>query len=652
MKLSIVIVNYNVKYFIEQCLHSVHKAIKNIESEVFVVDNNSVDGSCAMLREKFSWIHLIENKVNTGFSVANNQAIRLAKGEYILLLNPDTLVEEDTFEKIIQFMDSKPEAGGLGVKMIDGKGEFLPESKRGLPTPWVAFYKIFGLSRIFPKSKTFGYYHLGFLNNNEIHEVEVLSGAFMLLRKEALDKVGLLDESFFMYGEDIDLSYRIILGGYKNYYFPKITIIHYKGESTKKGSINYVLVFYNAMIIFARKHFSKKNARFYSSIIKLAIYFRAALAILKRFFETLFLPVIDLIIIYLGFFFITPFWENYILEGGKYPEIYWLFVVPTYIGIWLASLIFTKAYEKPIRISRILRGIGIGTVRILLAYSLLNEHFRFSRAMILFGSWWAFIMLPLFRLFLKKLNLASFQFDKNERKRILIIGKYEEAQRVINLLEQTDLKYEMVGLVNPTSRRVSNYHLGKINQLGEIIEVNKIDELIFCSQSMSAQRIIKSMLKLSDMKISFKIAPPKSVSIIGSNSINTAGDLYVIDINSVAKKSNIRNKRMLDIAVAFIFLMFLPFCALKAKNFRGFLKNCIDVLVGRKTWFSYINSSGLRNDNLPKLKDGILTPIVISTEMNLSRNQIDKINVTYAKDYKISKDISLIIKYFDLLGKQ
>ncbi|MEM6966645.1 MAG: glycosyltransferase family 2 protein, partial [Bacteroidota bacterium] len=284
MKLSIIIVNYNVKYFLEQALLSVRKAIPSITAEVFVVDNNSVDESVQMVSEKFPEVHLIQNKSNPGFSTANNQAIRLAKGAYILLLNPDTVVEEDTFEKCVAFMDNHPQAGGLGVKMIDGSGNFLPESKRGFPSPFVAFCKTFGLSSLFPKSKTFNRYHLGFLDKNKTHEVDVLAGAFMLLRKSVLDEIGWLDETFFMYGEDIDLSYRIVKAGYKNYYFADTTIIHYKGESTKKGSLNYVKVFYNAMIIFARKHFVGEKARLFILMLQGAIYFRAFLTILSNFF--------------------------------------------------------------------------------------------------------------------------------------------------------------------------------------------------------------------------------------------------------------------------------------------------------------------------------------------------------------------------------
>jgi GT2 family glycosyltransferase len=264
-KIAVIIVNYNVAFFLEQCLNSVQKALSSINGQVFVVDNNSIDGSVEMVKQKFPDFHLIANKDNKGFSKANNQAIVAADAEYILLLNPDTVLEEDCLSKTLEFMDAHHDAGGLGVRMLDGKGQFLPESKRGLPTPIVAFYKIFGLSLLFPKSKKFGQYHLGHLSEFETNEVDVLSGAFMLMRSKTLDEVGLLDEAFFMYGEDIDLSYRIQKGGYKNYYFPETRIIHYKGESTKKSSINYVFVFYRAMVIFAEKHFSQKNLRELSS---------------------------------------------------------------------------------------------------------------------------------------------------------------------------------------------------------------------------------------------------------------------------------------------------------------------------------------------------------------------------------------------------
>ncbi|MFW5851907.1 MAG: glycosyltransferase family 2 protein [Bacteroidota bacterium] len=263
MKISVVIVNYNVKYILEQCLYSIQTALQHTEGEVFVVDNNSVDGSCKMIQEKFPQVHLIANKENLGFAKANNQAIRQSQGEYVVLLNPDTVVEEDTFEKVIAFMDKTPDSGGVGIKMIDGKGNYLPESKRGLPTLEVSFYKMFGFHKLFPHSKRFNYYYMGHLDNESVHEIDIMSGACMFLRKSVLDTIGLLDEEYFMYGEDIDLSYRITQSGYKNYYFPNTTIIHYKGESTKKASFKYVMVFYKAMEIFARKQLHMKKYSLY-----------------------------------------------------------------------------------------------------------------------------------------------------------------------------------------------------------------------------------------------------------------------------------------------------------------------------------------------------------------------------------------------------
>ena len=265
MTLSVVIVNYNVKHYLEQCLESVCRASEGLQVEVFVVDNLSTDGSIPYLRTRFPEVNFIENKENVGFARANNQAIRLAKGKYVLLLNPDTIVTEHTFADFITFMDAHPEAGAAGAYMLRTDGTFAPESRRGLPTPFVAFCKMSGLASLFPKSRLFGRYYMRYLDENETNEIEVISGAFMWLRREALDKAGLLDEDFFMYGEDIDLSYRIVKSGYKNYFLPS-RMLHYKGESTEKSSYRYVYTFYQAMRLFFRKHFGH-----YSLIISFPI---------------------------------------------------------------------------------------------------------------------------------------------------------------------------------------------------------------------------------------------------------------------------------------------------------------------------------------------------------------------------------------------
>ena len=423
MKLSVVIVNYNVEYFLEQCLHSVRRAMQGIEGEVFVVDNNSVDGSLKMLAQKFPEVKVIANKENVGFAKANNQAIRISTGEYVLLLNPDTVVEDDTFSKCIAFMDSHPDAGGLGVKMVDGKGQFLPESKRGLPTAKTAFYKMFGLAKLFPHSKRFARYYMGHLSDDETNEVEILAGAFMLMRKETLDKVGLLDETFFMYGEDIDLSYRITQGGYKNYYFPETRIIHYKGESTKKTSVNYVFVFYRAMEIFAKKHFGNSWAKSFSLLINMAIYIKAFFALVSQFFHKAAIPFLDAVLGYGGLAAISYFWGHSNIYGGvgTYPTVLFAVVLPIYILIWLLSTYFTGGYDKPYNIGRAVLGVAFGSAVILVLYALLPESLRFSRALILFGMLWLALEMSLTRFIGVLMGNENFQSKKTEKKRFLVI---------------------------------------------------------------------------------------------------------------------------------------------------------------------------------------------------------------------------------------
>lgn len=255
--------------------------MKNIEGEIIVIDNNSKDGSFEFFENRFSEVNFTWNTINSGFAKANNQALKMAKGEYILFLNPDTIVPEDCFEKCISFIKTKNNDCALGIKMIDGKGCFLKESKRAFPSPLTSFFKLSGLSKLFPRSKIFSKYHLGYSAENENAEVDVLAGAFMMIPKKILDITGGFDEDFFMYGEDIDLSYRIQKAGFTNYYFPKSKIIHFKGESTKKGTLNYVIIFYKAMSIFVKKYYGKRGALF-SFFIHIAIVMRASMSAVSR----------------------------------------------------------------------------------------------------------------------------------------------------------------------------------------------------------------------------------------------------------------------------------------------------------------------------------------------------------------------------------
>ena len=590
MRLSVVIVNYNVRAFLEQALLSVRKALQGIESEVWVVDNNSVDDSVRMVQEKFPEVRLIANTNNPGFAVANNQAIRQSSGEYVLLLNPDTLVEEDTFQKCLAFMDTHPDAGALGVKLIDGSGKFLPESKRGFPSPWVAFCKTVGLSALFPKSRLFNGYYLGNLPENDTNPVDVLAGCFMFMRRSALDQSGLLDEAFFMYGEDIDLSYRIIRAGYKNYYFPDTKTIHYKGESTKKGSLNYVRTFYQAMIIFTRKHLSGRRAGLFIRMLQAAIWLRAGITLVKNFGQKIWLPLLDAAIIFGGLVFLKDFWASYYYRDPGYfkAPVLW-FNFPLYTAIWLLSVWLNGGYDQRYDLRRLLRGLGLGTLLLAAIYGFLDLEYRPSRALLLLGAAWAALALVGLRTVLHFAEFRNFRIGRERIKNLVIVGSPEESQRVIGLLNQAGIAKNLIGTValpgsSPPEIAYAgekalsvNYPIpkGGIPQLGggpggasldEIVRIFRVDELIFCSRDMRAQDILTWMTRLGP-SISYKIVPEESLSIIGSSSKNEPGELYTIDIRyNIAQPGQRRNKRVLDFGICLLLLLSSPFWLVFSKK--------------------------------------------------------------------------------------
>jgi GT2 family glycosyltransferase len=624
-------------------LNSVQKALENVSGQVFVIDNNSIDGSVEMVERKFPQFNLIANKDNKGFSKANNQGILLADAEYILLLNPDTVVEEDTFSKVIEYMDTHPKTGGLGVRMLDGKGQFLPESKRGLPSPAVAFYKIFGLSKLFPKSKKFGQYHAGHLSEFETNEIDILSGAFMLMRKEALDKVGLLDEAFFMYGEDIDLSYRIQKGGYNNVYFPETRIIHYKGESTKKSSVNYVFVFYRAMVIFAKKHFSQKNAKLFSFFIHLAIYFRAFLAISARFIKQSFLPIVDFCVILFGFNMLSNQWK---IEQISFPETITHIAFPAYALIWILSILFHGGYDAPLKIKKFIKGNLIGTLIILVVYALLPKAWQFSRLFILIAAAGIFLYYSVSRIALHFIIGEKFNLARRKNKKFAIVGGLKEFNRVKEILKQTNDEIDEIVYVSVNEKEKEA--IGTLNQLDQITFIHQINEIIFCAKDTSAQSIIYWMTKINAEKTDFKIAQPDSLSLIGSNSIETAGDLYVLNINSITKEENIRTKRTFDVLASLFFLICSPIFLFAVKNRKKFIQNLLNVLIGKKSIVGYQEQNTTTID-LPRIKPGILHP---ADELTFNDDSItDKLNLIYARDYKVVKDFTIVSKAFKKLDR-
>jgi GT2 family glycosyltransferase len=647
-KLSIIIVNYNVCHFLEQVLQTINKAIKDLDIEIIVVDNNSVDGSVEMVKAKFPYVALIENKTNLGFSKANNQAIVKARGEYILLLNPDTIVEEDTLFKCCKFLDEHPDAGGLGVKMFDGKGNFLPESKRGLPSPTVAFYKMSGLSALFPKSKIFGKYHLGYLDKDEVNEVEILSGACMFLRKSVLDKIGLLDEDYFMYGEDIDLSYRITKAGYKNYYFPEARIIHYKGESTRRTSVSYVFIFYRAMIIFAKKHFSSKNAGLFSLLINLAIYLRASVALIVRAVRISMLPLADAAIIYAGMAFLKTYWEeNHKWVKGEYPPQYMLIAVPAYIAIWLLTIYFSGGYSGSPKPNKIIRGAVIGTI-LISAFSNFLDQYRFSKALIVLGGVWTIFAMTGFRVLIHFIKYKDINLGEEKKKRIAVVGNNEESRRVIGLLKEANPYLNVLGYISPSGFIPDHeLYLGSISHIEEITGIYKIEEIIFCSKDIPVHQIIEWMSRINNRLIDFKIVPDESNYVIGSNSKENQGEFYTINIGlNLLQKENLRNKRILDFFLSALFIAAAPVLMWIMKKPLQFVKNCFLVLGGGYSWVGYMETSQM---NLPVIKKGVINPIGEYSK-GLDKLTLQKLNLLYARDYSLYMDLNLIIRSFRNLG--
>jgi len=646
--ISVIIVNYNVKHFLEQCLRSVFDAAQGLNVDVWVVDNNSVDGSMAVVKEKFPSVKCIENKKNVGFSVANNQAMEQAQGKYQLILNPDTVVEKDTLKLCFEYMEKNDDAGALGVRMIDGKGKFLPESKRGLPTPQVALYKMTMLNKFFPQSKTFGKYHLGFLPENETNEVDILSGAFMFIRTSVLRKIGYFDQSFFMYGEDIDLSYRIKKAGYKNIYFPQSTIIHYKGESTKKKTVNYVITFYNAMIIFAKKHYTGSYKNGMVAFVKMAIWARASIALLQRLLEKLWVPLLDFALLFIGFFFLAKYWEIYNrFVPQYYPEIYFSVHLPVYVFLILMAVKLSGGYTFPYKLYRSQRGVLIGALLLMAAYGLLPKEWQFSRAIVLLGSLWSLIAISISRLFAHYLKTNTWELDVSENQRVAVVADHDEYLRVSSLINKMGKQSKLIGQIFPDETANDNSTLGNIAQLEEILEIYRINELIFCAKNVASNTIIALMSSLSTKKIKFRMVPEGVNYMVGSHSKNSPGELFSIDVKlALSDENNQLKKRILDLVFSFIYLLFSPLTLIKPWRIPQVLKNIFSLMLGRVTAVSYFPAGNV--STLPKLKKGLLYPSnLITAETDLQT--IERVNFLYAKDYKPGFDIELFLKNISAL---
>lgn len=645
MKLSVIIVNYNVKYFIEVCLHSVFRAAEGIDTEVIVVDNNSKDDSCAMIRAKYPQVRLIENKENLGFSRANNQGVAIAQGEYILFLNPDTVMPEDFLRKMIAYMDAHPEAGSIGPRLIDGRAKYAPDGKKSFPSLSVAIFKTTGINKIFKNSTYFNKYYAVHVKEHETAEVDILSGCCMMVRRSVIDKVdGAFDEAYFMYCEDFDLCYRIQKAGFKNIYYPEVTLIHYKGESTRKATISHVRIFNDALSVFVRKHYSKTNARLFIMLINVGIVLRAVLSVVKQLLKVLRLPIFDAAILLGTLAFMTTFWVEEVKHILPIPLESILKTFPVYIGIWILSLFFNGVYDQAYKATRVVRGMAIGTVVILAYYGLLPPELRYSRAIIIFSAFIGTVAMLGLHGLLYRLGIFKFiRYDQLPGKGV-IVAHEAEYERTRATLKNVHYAPEITGRVEPSGEKGNS--LATLPELSKFAYAAGVEEIIFCINGFSYAEMFRQMEQCG-IAYEYKIHIPGSNSFVGSNSSQTAGDLYTLDRRyNLADFAKQRNKRLIDVFSAFAFILLSPILLFIVKKPGVFLSNCIAVLSGRRTWIGYSH----QHPYLPRIRKGVLPAYNIVAGYRPDEDAAEKLDVLYAQDYTSDTDIRLILKNLKYLG--
>ncbi|MCB0699705.1 MAG: glycosyltransferase [Chitinophagales bacterium] len=645
MKLSVIIVNYNVKYFIEVCLHSVQKAARGMDAEVIVVDNNSQDGSGEMIREKFPEITLIENKDNKGFSKANNQGVAIAKGEYILFINPDTVMPEDFLQKLCGYLDEHPEAGSVGPKLIDGRGNYAPDGKKSFPSLSVAIFKTTGINKIFSKSPYFNKYYAVHVDKDQTAEVDMLSGCCMMVRRKVIDEIGgAFDESYFMYCEDFDLSYRIQKSGYKNVYYPETTLIHYKGESTRKATISHVRIFNDALSTFVRKHYSKSHARLFIMLINVGIVLRAIFSVLKQVLKVLRMPLFDALILLGTLILMTQFWVEEVKNILPIPLDLLLKTFPVYILLWVLSLYFNGVYDQSYRAVRVVRGMAIGTVIILAYYGLLPPELRYSRAIIIFSGFIGTVgMLGLHGL-LYRLGIFKFIPYDHIPGKAVVVATSETYTQTMGTLREVNYAPELIGRIEPKDEKGNA--ITTLKDLNKFAYTAEVDEIIYCINGLSYQDVFDSM-QLCGTEYEYKIHVAGSMSFVGSNSSQTAGDLYTLDkrynLSDFAKQ---RNKRIIDVLSSLIFIILSPVLLFFCKKPGGLIRNSLSVLFGKQTWIGY----SLRQDKLPMIRKGVLPPYNILDGYVPDEQIKQELDNTYARKYTSGTDVKLLIDNFKYLG--
>ena len=651
INLSKIIINYNVKEFLLNLLGSIDKAVKNISTEIIIVDNASDDGSVEILREKFPKIKLIANKENVGFGVANNQALESAKGKYFLLINPDAIVKEDTLIKMLEFFSKTPQAGIAGCKVLNPDGSLQFACRRSFPGPWTSFTKVMGLSKLFPKSRLFARYNLTYLDENQTYEVDAVSGAFLMMRKEVYEKIGGFDEQFFMYGEDLDLCYRAQKSGFKVFFVHNTEIIHYKGESTKRSSLDETKIFYDAMHLFVRKHFS--SSFIVESILQVAIIFRKLIAF-ANIYKLAFLSVItDFFTFSASVLLASNIYSNEHWKGFPHYAKPWVYFIPALIQIGISSI--GGSYKK--RSFSILRTI-ISLLFGMIFLSALTYFFKqvaFSRAVVLITYVLVLVFFLFWRIILKVVFKIGLETD-TKKSRTLIVANDSKAEELASKLKSTFTKlYQVIGIIGLTRRnfgeKIGNYRIiGTVDNIKKIIADEKIDKVIFSSDDLSFNQMFSVVAECQGENAEFLVAGKELDYMVGKSSITMLDDIPLLKVQyNISSYFHRATKQILDIVLAALVLFLVyPFIYLfqklrsKKSKVSQFILDIPDVFIGRKSFVGPRDSS--YHGDLYVGKTGLTGFWFVENFLENDTEEIKKLDIFYAKNQNVWLDLEILGK--------
>jgi len=647
--LSIIIVNYNVKQFLINLVESIYKAVKSISFEIIVVDNASEDGSIETLQNKYPEVRLIANKVNVGFGAANNQALQLAKGKYLLLLNPDTIVNEDTFTKMISFFNNNNEVGIAGCKVLNPDGTLQLACRRSFPGPWTSFTKVIGLSQLFPGTKLFARYNLTYLDENKSYEVDAVSGAFMMIRREVYEKIGGFDQQFFMYGEDLDICYRAQKAGFKVYYVHSTEIIHYKGESTKRSTIDETKVFYDAMQLFVRKHLS--SSFIVGTILQTAIIFRKLLAFAQNYSLAIFSAIMDFLLFSVSVMLAEKMYSNTHWRGFPESVLPWVYIVPSFIQLVIS--IFGSVYKKnSISVLRILISLFYGLI-LLSSLTFFFKQVAFSRAVVLITYLLSTILLSGWRIAVKILFNFGLSTDV-KKSRTLIIGDDLKTEELASKLKTYSSKvYKIIGFVSFRKDRIGEkagaYRiLGSTENIRKLINDEKIDKVIFSNENLALNQMFAIVAESQGTNVEFLVAGKELDYLVGKSSITMLDDIPLVKVQyNISSLIHRFAKRSFDLAFSsLILILVFPFIYLFKKfissksDFIQFIHDVPGVFTGRN---SFVGPRVVSfHDDLYVGKPGLTGYWYVE---NLSQNDADeikKLDIFYAKNSNIWLDLEIL----------